>query len=97
LALKVIPVDNRVEADGTITSGTYYEPYSTSINMTPEIARAAKSKMALKKGIIPDHVVKQIQDTVDQVRNSIADSIAVKKSTLSPIDPSKSTQNPPAG
>jgi len=67
--------------------------------MTPEMARAArnaKNKMVVnKKGIIPDDVVKhiqdKIQDTVDQVRNSIADSIAVKKG--SPLEPSKSTQN----
>jgi len=67
--------------------------------MTPEMARAArnaKNKIVVnKKGIIPDDVVKhihdKIKDTVDQVRNSIADSIAVKKS--SPLEPSKSTQN----
>jgi len=67
--------------------------------MTPEMARAArnaKNKMVVnKKGIIPDDVVKhiqdKIQDTVDQVRNSIADSIAVKKG--SPLETSKSTQN----
>jgi len=66
--------------------------------MTPEMARAArnaKNKMVVnKKGIIPDDVVKhiqdKIQDTVDQVRNSIADSIAVKKG--SPLEPSINTK-----